>query len=115
MDLTKEKCKRAPSSSKILLQNFLRNSKEINNDLLITHKCVSCLGDSAWVPVWCSSPYLVSLVQLSGRVVSIWQHDQNDELSSEWEGVNGTKLFRSRVHCTTAAFINKLAQHVKSA
>lgn len=88
MDLTKEKCKCAPSSSKILLQNFLRNSEEITNDLMITHKHVSGPGDSAWVPVWYGFLYLVSLVRLFSRVVSIWQHDLNDELSPEWEGVN---------------------------
>lgn len=114
MDLTKEKCKCAPSSSKILLQNFLRSSKEISNDKrLISRKRDSCPGDSAWVPVWNSSLYLVSLVWLFSRVISIWQQDPNDELSPEWEGVNEAKLFGSIVHCTTAAFINKFTQHIK--
>lgn len=90
MDLTKDKCKCAPSS-KILLQNLLRNSKQITNDLLITRKCVSCPSDSVWVPVWYSSPPIQFLwfgCRLSRRVVSIWQQDKNDELSPEWEGVN---------------------------
>ena len=88
MDLTKEQCKCAPSSSHLLLQDFLRNSREITNDLLIPHKRVASPGGPAWVPVQCSSLYLVSLFRLFSRVVPIWQHDQNDEPGPEREGVS---------------------------